>query len=114
MKVFLFGVITSLFVLNSFGQSNTAAFERDIDLSIASSQNNIAPKITLEYVSLDVTKLPFLIAPHSYIAYTTESHFIPAPVPIVVKVPEYTQGKFCDFEDRINRNRKLRIDFSLR
>jgi len=114
MKLLLFGLITLLFTVNSAGQSNIAKFERDIDLSIASSSNNIAPKITLEYVSLDVTKLPFLIAPHSYIAYTSEAHFIPAPVAVVCKVPEYTQGKFCDFEDRINRNRKLRIDFSLR
>ncbi|MFI5170791.1 MAG: hypothetical protein ACHQFW_00285 [Chitinophagales bacterium] len=31
-----------------------------------------------------------------------------------VYLPSYTQGPFCDFEDHINRNRKLRIDFSVR
>ncbi|MBC8173975.1 MAG: hypothetical protein H7X71_08720 [Chitinophagales bacterium] len=28
-----------------------------------------------------------------------------------VYLPAYEQGKFCDFEDYINRNRKFRIDF---
>ncbi len=29
-------------------------------------------------------------------------------------LPNYTQGLFCDFEDHINRKRKLRIDFSVK
>ncbi len=114
MKNLLFVTLLLLFGLKGSAQNSIATIERDIDLSIASSGNNIAPKITLEYVSLDVTKLPFSLAPHSYIAYSTLEHFMPAPVAVVCMVPEYTQGKFCDFEDRINRNRKLRIDFSLR
>ncbi|MFN0275472.1 MAG: hypothetical protein ACKVPJ_06995 [Chitinophagales bacterium] len=27
--------------------------------------------------------------------------------------PEYVQGAFCDFEDYINKNRKLRINFGV-
>ncbi len=26
-------------------------------------------------------------------------------------IPKFTEGKFCNFEDNINRNRKLRVDF---
>ena len=31
-----------------------------------------------------------------------------------IQLPAYTQGLFCDFEDHINRNRKLRIDFGVK
>jgi hypothetical protein len=31
-----------------------------------------------------------------------------------IQLPTYTQGLFCDFEDHINRNRKLRIDFGVK
>ncbi len=37
-----------------------------------------------------------------------------APAAVFIQLPPYTQGKFCDFEDYLNRNRKLRIDFSVK
>jgi hypothetical protein len=37
-----------------------------------------------------------------------------APATVFITLPPYTQGKFCDFEDYINRKRKLRIDFSVK
>ncbi len=40
--------------------------------------------------------------------------FLSAGNILVFQLPVYTQGLFCDFEDHINRNRKLRIDFGVK
>ncbi len=50
---------------------------------------------------------------------TTKSTLLLMPMPSelstpVIQLPVYTQGAFCDFEDALNRKRKLRIDFSVR
>jgi len=37
-----------------------------------------------------------------------------APATVEIILPAYTQGLFCDFEDHLNRNRKLRIDFGVK
>lgn len=34
--------------------------------------------------------------------------------PVQIWLPVYTQGAFCNFEDHINRHRKLRIDFGVK
>ncbi len=50
----------------------------------------------------------------NYVTPLVIQHNMPGSYYKQVQLPIYTQGAFCDFEDHINRHRKLRIDFSVK
>lgn len=89
------------------------AFNHQINLSIQIAQNTINPIFEFDFPP--VWKPTFTVfnylsyAPFDIAALLTDTHHPPNLI-----LPDYTQGKFCDFEDYINRKRKMRIDFSVK
>lgn len=88
-KTFLIGILT-LGCLSAYGQ----------DLSAASLTDTLQAGSTKTFV---VTSPLLCTEPLSYPA-----------LPVTLTLPAYTQGAFCDLEDAINRNRKLRIDLNVK
>lgn len=90
---------------------------REINVSIQTSANTISPIFSFEFEKVG-NELPtrarlFSFLPERPFQPFPFSGIKPKPATIIY-VPEYTQGKFCDFEDYINRKNKIRIDFSVK
>lgn len=74
-----------------------------------------ARHIALAPYSLDEISI-FSASVNAYLqaSNTPDTEFYTSPLEYRLQIPAYTQGFFCNFEDHINKGRKLRIDFSVR
>jgi|GEM_PF-2118203 len=90
--------------------------ERKINLSIQSKSNSISPNFTFAFDKQPAANIN-RFNEWNRTNYILLSNIKTQPLQNLLQpnliLPAYTQGKFCDFEDYINRNNKMRIDFGV-
>lgn len=114
-------ILTALFIFILFaGKAQISSFpafipKQDLFISSEDLMNNYLAIIYSDYNVANTNKnLMYFQQQQKLFQPDIHSGYYSQNTMYQVTLPAYTQGFFCDFEDHINRKRKLRIDFSVK